>query len=333
MPEGTVAASLVLAMADFAAARGGSRGKLLQRAGIEPAVLSNRDNRVSIAAYKMLVRAAADDTGDPALALHFGAEVDLSEISIVGLIGLASETMEEALVQLNRFGRLVIEVDLGDARFVNAAGPNGIWVIDQRRDPNDFPELTEITFARMLVGARRIAPTLVAHEVLVTHSPPAHAAAYEEVLGAPVRFCETRNAFRVEPSFVTHRINKHPRYVFGILSAHAEGLLKAMADGQSMRGQVEAALLPILHTGEINAATLAAKLGMSRLTLYRRLKEEGQTYLAVLDDLRRRLAIDYLTARKVSVNETAYLVGYSEAAAFSRAFKRWTGLSPNSYKA
>jgi AraC-like DNA-binding protein len=67
---------------------------------------------------------------------------------------------------------------------------------------------------------------------------------------------------------------------------------------------------------------------MSRQTLYRRLKEEGCTFEQVLDDLRHRLALDYLTARKASVNETAYLVGFSDPAAFSRAFKRWTGKSP-----
>jgi AraC-like DNA-binding protein len=67
---------------------------------------------------------------------------------------------------------------------------------------------------------------------------------------------------------------------------------------------------------------------MSRQTLYRRLKSEGVTFELVLDDLRRRMALDYLGARRVSVNETAYLVGFSDPAAFSRAFKRWTGHSP-----
>ncbi len=57
------------------------------------------------------------------------------------------------------------------------------------------------------------------------------------------------------------------------------------------------------------------------------------TFASVLDELRHRMAADYLGARKVSVNETAYLVGFSEPAAFSRAFKRWTGASPRAMRA
>jgi AraC-like DNA-binding protein len=56
--------------------------------------------------------------------------------------------------------------------------------------------------------------------------------------------------------------------------------------------------------------------------------DEGLTFEAVLNELRRRMALHYLDGKKVSVNETAYLVGFSEASVFSRAFKRWTGASP-----
>lgn len=88
--------------------------------------------------------------------------------------------------------------------------------------------------------------------------------------------------------------------------------------------------MPMLHTGQAGITAVAARLGVSRQTLYRRLKGEGVTFEAVLDGLRRRMALDYIRAKRVSLNETAYLVGFSEPAAFSRAFKRWTGVSPRS---
>ncbi len=90
--------------------------------------------------------------------------------------------------------------------------------------------------------------------------------------------------------------------------------------------------MPILHTGEVSVETIAGKLGTSRQTLYRNLKDEGVTFEQVLDALRHRMALDYIASRKVSVNETAYLVGFSDPASFSRAFKRWTGKSPRDWR-
>jgi AraC-like DNA-binding protein len=75
---------------------------------------------------------------------------------------------------------------------------------------------------------------------------------------------------------------------------------------------------------------IAAGLGLSKASLYRRLADEGCGFEEVLDALRHRMALHYLSGRKVSVNETAYLVGFSDPTAFSRAFKRWTGATPGS---
>jgi AraC-like DNA-binding protein len=90
--------------------------------------------------------------------------------------------------------------------------------------------------------------------------------------------------------------------------------------------------MPILHTGDIGMDAIAVKMAVSRQTLFRRLKAEEATFEKVLDDLRHRLSLHYLSGRKASVNETAYLVGFSDPAAFSRAFKRWTGRSPSEFR-
>jgi AraC-like DNA-binding protein len=77
---------------------------------------------------------------------------------------------------------------------------------------------------------------------------------------------------------------------------------------------------------------IAGGMGLSRQTLFRRLKDEGTTFEKLLDELRHKMALNYLSEKKVSVNETAYLTGFSESAAFSRAFKRWTGQSPRAMR-
>ena len=124
-------------------------------------------------------------------------------------------------------------------------------------------------------------------------------------------------------------MNLQPRYVFGILSEHANALLKNLESSKTVRGRVESLLMPVLHTGEISMDKIAETMAMSRQTLFRKLKAESTTFEKVLDELRHSVSLHYLNGKKVSINETAYLVGFSEAAAFSRAFKRWTGKSPS----
>ena len=329
MAEQTVSAGLAHGFLEFAVSRGAEMSILTARSGIDPHDLEDLDNRIPFASYVALVRAAKALTQDPALPMRYAEASDMSEFSIVGLLANASETMADAMAQLNRYGQLVVEVDIGAAgRFAMQQWQGGAWMVDTRPDPNAFPELTESTFARMVCGPRRFLPKPYALEVHVTHAEPAHKAEYDRIFQCPVVFESHWNAIRIDVAMTHERVALQPRYVFGVLSERADALLKSLQSSKTFKGRVESLLMPILHTGEASIDKVAGQMAMSRQTLFRRLKAEGVTFAAVLDGLRHRLALDYLSGRKVSVNETAYLVGFSEPAAFSRAFKRWTGMSP-----
>ena len=330
MREPTIAAGLARGLIDLAAAKGVCPQALAARAGIGQGELGDQDNRIAMAKYIALMRAAQQMSGDPALALHYGETVDMSEVSIVGLIMNASETMLHAFSQLRRFGKLAMEVEkTGGKESLELVTEGGdVWLVDTRADPNDFPEQTESTFARLVCGPRRFLPRQHVLEVNVTHPAPAHRAEYDRVFQCPVVFEARWNALRMDMSLATHKVALQPRYVFGVLSAQAEALMQRLERSKSVRGRVESLLMPQLHTGDIAMDDVAAKMGVSRATLFRRLRVENTTFGNVLDDLRYHLALHYLKGKKTSVNQTAYLVGFSDPAAFSRAFKRWTGSSP-----
>ncbi len=335
MNETTVSAGYARSILDFAVSRGAARDALLEASGIESARLEDPDNRVPFEKMKTLVRAAARACDDPAFFLHFGARSLFVEMSIVGLICHAAETMAEAFVQMNRYAKLVVEVDGHESgeRFALVPDPNGVWIVDRRRNPNDFPELTDSTFARFICEvARYFGDFPFAKLVHVTHAAPAYRDEYEKVYKVPVIFESDRNALLIDPTWLSLKTHKPNRYVFGIFSDHARALLTSLENSKSIRGKVEAALIPMLHTGELGMDHVARAMGVSRTSLYRKLKAEGVGFDELLDDLRRRMALHYLNGEKVSVNETAYLVGFSEPSAFSRAFKRWTGTSPGQFK-
>jgi len=110
--------------------------------------------------------------------------------------------------------------------------------------------------------------------------------------------------------------------------AVAESAPPPVASDSVLGRQIEAHLEPLLASGDIGIESVARALGLSRQTLYRRLKSDGATFEQVLDGLRRRLALRFIGEQGMTVKEAAWRLGFSDPAAFSRAFKRWTGRSP-----
>ncbi len=329
----TVAAGTVRAWVDLAAARGAGRSALLERSQLDLRALDDQDQRIPLAKLVTLIRAAKEMSNDPALALHFGETIDCADYSVASMISYACATVAEALAQRNRYGRLMADVECdGPDRYLLERTQGSVWLIDTRKNPNEIPELTEAFFARVASASHQQRERPFLQAAHFTHAEPAYRAEYDRIFQVPLVFGSQRNALLLDAAWLQQRIALAPGYVFGILSAHAEALLESLEGSKTLRGRVESLLMPILHTGDASVETIAGKLGLSRQTLFRRLRAEGVTFERVLDELRHNLALHYLRGQKVSVNETAYLVGFSDPAAFSRAFKRWTGNRPRSMR-
>jgi AraC-like DNA-binding protein len=340
MSEPTVAASFANALFEFATSKGASRAALAHRSGLVPDGLADPEGRVPLEQYMALMRAGKALSGDAALALHFAEATNISELSIVGLIGPSSATMEEAFALLNRYSRLMADVEsAAPERFQLAKDDDGLWIVDTRVNPNEFFELTEATLVRFVCNIALLLSAIVksappvAKAVHVTHADPGYRAEYERILRAPVVFDSDRNAILVSDAVSDLRTPETSTYGFRVMSGRAEALLKDLEDSKTLRGRVEQLLMPLLPTGNFGMDTIADKLGCTRSTLLRRLKDEGVTFEEVLDELRHKMALHYLDAKKASISETSYLVGFSDPAAFSRAFKRWTGRSPRAAQA
>lgn len=334
MAHPTVSAGLVAGLIDYAVSRNADADALTAGLQITTGELEDPDGRLPFIRYVELMRRAQKLTDDPALALHWAEDVGMAEVSIVGLIMNASATMGEAFVQLQRYGRLAMEVDgLSDGPNFELAQRDGkLFMAHRYPDANAFPELIENAFVRLLCGPRRFLSEphiLAAH---FTFPAPSYRREYERIFQTPVYFDAEWNAMELHPEIAGWEIAQDSRYVFNLLTDRAETLIRELDAKKSVRGRLEEKLLSVIHQGEIGADAMAASMEMSRQTLFRKLKDEGTSFSGVLDDLRQRLAIQYLKGKKASVNETAYLIGFSDPASFSRAFKRWTGRTPGEFR-
>jgi AraC-like DNA-binding protein len=108
----------------------------------------------------------------------------------------------------------------------------------------------------------------------------------------------------------------------------AERMLAELPSTDTVSDRLRRLIARELPQGDPSSGRAASLLQMSQRTLCRRLEQEGTTYRELLDNLRRQLAMEYLSRRDLSVSEVAFLLGFSQAAAFHRAFKRWTGRTP-----
>lgn len=330
MSDLTIAASGVRALLELAVSKGASRSALLGRARIDPADLEDRDNRIPFPKYIALMKAGQELCNDPALALHFGEAVDLGEISMTRYIGAAS--MAEAMSVVNRYAALTVEVEGSSDRYIFSRSGGQLWLIDTRKNPNDFPELTESSFARMICTMRPfLGEKQFVKAVHVTHAAPSYRAEYDRIFRMPVVFESDKNAFLIDDAVLSVKPPVPRTYVSEVLVARAEELLEKLESSKTMRGRVERLLVPSLKEGDVSMDAIASELGLSRQTLFRKLKAEGVTFEKVLDELRHKMALHYLSGKKASVSQTAHLVGFSDPASFSRAFKRWTGSSPRGF--
>src|SRR5262249_37171974 len=160
--------------------------------------------------------------------------------------------------------------------FVFERGDGQVWIVDTRANPNDFPELTESAFARMISSGRAVmGDRSYLKAVHVTHREPSYRAEYDRIFRAPVVFQSHRNALFTDDAWMTMKPPYSSGPVLDVLTAHSEAMLEKLESSKTTRGSVEELLLPSLHDGGATMSAIASRLGLSRQSLFRKLKAEG----------------------------------------------------------
>lgn len=169
-------------------------------------------------------------------------------------------------------------------------------------------------------------------EVRFKYDKPDYVRIYEEVFRAPLKFKQEEDAILFDKSNLKLKNSKQQPYIKEILTGHADKLLTEIESSEDYADKVQRIILEYLPTGSVNIDMTCERLNISRWTLNRKLNQEGTTFKDLCRKIKKNLAIDYLNNQNISVSEIAYLLGYSDPSPFNRAFKEWTGQSPNKYR-
>jgi AraC-like DNA-binding protein len=136
----------------------------------------------------------------------------------------------------------------------------------------------------------------------------------------------------MDNDFCTRPIPAADPNLFRILTSYLDDVLSRMPKPDEMVNPIRAAIAQLMKEGGLKLSRAAKALGVSPRTLQRQLKQRGLSFAELVEDTRRALALEYLKDRDNTLTEIAFLLGYSEVSAFNRAFKRWTGKTPMTYR-
>ncbi len=267
----SVSTTYLQGVVDFGVRCGLSARALLLRAGIGDADLADAEARYPVDTLIALLRAGAELTSDPAFALHFGLHVPCDQVSLAAPLGRSATNVADALEIVNRYAPLTIDFPAcrGGDRYAFATDRAGLWLCDNR-PADSWQEITELVFARMVQGIRRIQRTDVVRAVYVRHAAPAHRCSYDEVFGVPVHFGSGRNAMLLDPSYLLTDLTPGPSHVTRILAAHANAQLAELEKRKSCRGRLEVELRKVLHTGNVGIAQVTRRLSMTATRVWLR---------------------------------------------------------------
>ncbi|CFX06745.1 conserved protein of unknown function [Candidatus Filomicrobium marinum] len=307
---------------------GGSIARVLSAVDLPFAILEQRDILVPLREQFRLLDRAARETGDPHFGARLGQVVKSTELSAFGAWVCAAGTLQQATwrAQVGMDTLLQTSTPLT----LSVCGPIARWSIEFLEPESEGRHHNEFLALGYMIDVVRVyaGPTWRPNVVMSALPRGTPTRELEEIFGAnishghavpAIEFC----APLLENASFAHRFNRQ------LGAPVPEPSVPRPTDvAAATASVVELAL----HDGYPRVDWVASKLGTTRRSLQRRLKEEGTTFNRVAEAILLRRAEQLLRESEAPVTDVAFMLGYGDAAHFTRAFRRWTGVSPSQYR-
>jgi AraC-like DNA-binding protein len=304
---------------------------VLSSAGAQPSAIADPDGRIPHALAVTLWHEAVRRSGDDAFGIHAAEQIRPGAFDVLDYATRTSATLGEGLERLVRYHRILhdaavvrLRVD-GDRALLSHELPGEVPALP--RHPAEFIAAAWVAVARQATGVD-FAPLGVSFR----HAAPADVREHRRFFRAPIRFNDATTGVVLSRALLDAPLVESDPGLCAVLERHVRELLERMPRATSFSDRVRQLLAKDLSTGVPSAEVVARRLHMSRRTLQRLLRADGTTFVELVEALRRNLATRYLGEPEVAVAEVAFLLGFSEASAFHRAFKRWSGTTPSAYR-
>jgi AraC-like DNA-binding protein len=302
------------------------RAQLCSAAGVDLEKLDDPMHRLPARGFRSLLIEAEHTSGDPLVALRAG--LDTPGRGLVAVLAASQRTLGDAFATLARFGPAASDEVHGEV--VRGPTYSLLSFEPDAEEPHGREAAREYLagfLLRFLSDVSRGA--FAASEIRFPHAAQTHAASYGELLGVPVRFRQPACAIVVSNAEFERPIGTPNPELASLLEERLRRQLEVEA-GFTWRVRVERVLrLVIEEGGQDYEDRLARRLGVSLRTLQRRLEEEGTSFRETREAVLHERALELLSRPALRLAEIAERLGFADASAFSKAFRRWTGRSPS----
>jgi AraC-like DNA-binding protein len=303
----------------------------LRSVGIDPDCRANPASMVSADAYYGLLERIAEQIDATELPLRTGRSMASDDYGAFGLAWKAAPTLRDSFARAERYARLLSSV----VEYEVCAYGGGAYFMLHRSGPRRLGMRlsNEATLASVVSISREVSGDAFAPlEVHLKHRAPKTTAHHERYFGCSVMFDSDRDALLVSTDALNRPNKLGDEGITRFLLRHLEEEMKKLAHDKSIEQLIKDSIARSLSDGPPKMDDVARRLGMSVRSLQRRLAEDSLSFQTLAEATRRELAEGLLVDGRYSIAEIAFLTGFAEQSSFTRAFKRWAGRTPASYR-
>lgn len=297
---------------------------LLSAAELTGRNFEDPDERLSCEAYGALITRAQAQRFTPNLALEVARRTPLGAYPLLDYLVLTSDTVGAGIRQLARYFRIETTPIFFDIR--DDGDPVEIVVTVPA------PFAAEYLACLMTFHLRQETEGRFVPSDVIFRNQPDDVAAMADALGCPIRTMAEWDGVRIRREGWNLPLRRRDPVLRRVLETQANDILTRLPSRIGLALEVQRALAARVAGGDTRIDTIARHLAISARSLQRRLSTEGITYQALVEETRKETARRYVADSALSLAEIAYLVGYSEPPSFHRAFKKWYGVTPETFR-
>jgi AraC-like DNA-binding protein len=329
-PELTIASQYLRQVIDLLRAGGADVDDFLVRHHLSEAQLEDASFTFTYGAFRDFILDAEATAREPALGLLVGERLVTRTHGFVGHAAANSRTMRDMLQVLEQF--LSVRISVLSLRYEVDAPEVRVALHEL------FPlgDLQRVVSEAAVVSVRNIVEAVSmggwrVERISFAFAPPEYARFAREFVGCRVDYGRTWTGIVLPARLLDHPLKTANPAAFQEAAEICRHQMEALAAGATIADRVCRSLLSKQNSFP-SLETTARLLHMTPRTLHRKLIAEGTSYRAILERTRHDLAIAHLRGGRMSIEEIAYILGYSDPSNFRRAFRRWTSLSPSAYR-